>query len=52
MMENEYAKRKIAIIGGGPAGMMAAGTATLYGADATIFEHMGFLGKKLVDKRE
>ena len=47
MMENEYAKRKIAIIGGGPAGMMAAGTATLYGADATIFEHMGFLGKKL-----
>ena len=46
-MENEYAKRKIAIIGGGPAGMMAAGTATLYGADATIFEHMGFLGKKL-----
>ena len=38
---------KICIIGGGPAGMMAAGTAYLYGADVTIFESMPFLGKKL-----
>ena len=47
MMENEYTKRRVAIIGGGPAGMMAAGTAILYGAEATIFEHMNYLGKKL-----
>ena len=38
---------KICVIGGGPAGMMAAGTAALYGADVTIFESMPFLGKKL-----
>lgn len=38
---------KICVIGGGAAGMMAAGTACLYGADVTIFESMPFLGKKL-----
>ena len=38
---------KICVIGGGPAGMMAAGTAVMYGADVTIFESMPFLGKKL-----
>ena len=38
---------KIAVIGGGPAGMMAAGTAALYGADVYIFEQNKFLGKKL-----
>ncbi len=38
---------KICVIGGGAAGMMAAGTATSYGADVTIFESMPFLGKKL-----
>ena len=38
---------RICVIGGGPAGMMAAGTAYLYGADVTIFESMNFLGKKL-----
>ena len=38
---------KICVIGGGPAGMMAAGTAIMYGADVTIFESMPFLGKKL-----
>ncbi|MBR7117204.1 MAG: NAD(P)/FAD-dependent oxidoreductase [Clostridia bacterium] len=42
----EYGKR-IAVIGGGAAGMMAAGTAVMYGADVTIYEHMPFLGKKL-----
>ena len=41
------ASNKICVIGGGPAGMMAAGTAYLYGADVTIFESMPFLGKKL-----
>lgn len=39
--------KKIAIIGGGAAGMMAAGTALLYGADVTLYEHMPILGKKL-----
>ena len=38
---------RICVIGGGPAGMMAAGTAYLYGAEVTIFESMPFLGKKL-----
>ena len=38
---------KIAVIGGGPAGMMAAGTAKRYGASVTIFESMNHLGKKL-----
>ena len=38
---------RICVIGGGPAGMMAAGTATRLGADVTIFESMPFLGKKL-----
>ena len=39
--------RKICVIGGGAAGMMAAGTAISYGADVTIYEHMKQLGKKL-----
>ena len=38
---------RICVIGGGPAGMMAAGTALSLGADVTIFESMPFLGKKL-----
>ena len=38
---------RIAVIGGGAAGMMAAGTALLYGAEVTLFESMSFLGKKL-----
>lgn len=45
--DNMESSNKICIIGGGPAGMMAAGTACLYGADVTIFESMPFLGKKL-----
>lgn len=40
-------KIKIAVVGGGPAGMMAAGTAIRYGADVTIFESTSRLGKKL-----
>ena len=38
---------RIAVIGGGAAGMMAAGTALSYGASVTIYEHTGRLGKKL-----
>lgn len=43
----EYESKKICIIGGGAAGMMAAGTALTYGADVTVFESTGRLGKKL-----
>lgn len=39
--------KKICVVGGGAAGMMAAGTAVLYGADVTIFENTDRLGKKL-----
>ena len=38
---------RIAVIGGGPAGMMAAGTAVLSGAEVVIFEATDRLGKKL-----
>ncbi len=38
---------KIAVIGGGPAGMMAAGIAKKNGADVTLFDHAMKLGKKL-----
>lgn len=43
----EYKQTRIAVIGGGAAGMMAAGTAVLYGANVTIYESMSHLGKKL-----
>ncbi len=45
--DNFYDTVKIAVIGGGAAGMMAAGTATTYGAEVTIFESTDRLGKKL-----
>ncbi len=38
---------RIAVIGGGAAGMMAAGTAAMLGADVVIFEGTDRLGKKL-----
>ena len=47
MQNDNYPAVKIAVIGGGAAGMMAAGTALSYGADVTIFESMTHLGKKL-----
>ncbi len=47
MQNAEYNNIKIAVIGGGAAGMMAAGTASLYGADVTVFESTDRLGKKL-----
>lgn len=46
-MQNDNNMIKIAVIGGGAAGMMAAGTAVMYGADVTIFESTDRLGKKL-----
>ena len=45
--DNYFEAIKIAVIGGGAAGMMAAGTASLYGAEVTIFESTDRLGKKL-----
>ena len=45
--DNYYNSIKIAVIGGGAAGMMAAGTAVMYGAEVTIFESTDRLGKKL-----
>ena len=38
---------KVLIIGGGAAGMMAAGAAKESGADVTVYEHTDRLGKKL-----
>ncbi len=41
-------KKKVAIIGGGAAGMMAGITAAREGAEVTIFEHTDRLGKKIL----
>ena len=38
----------VAVIGGGPAGIMAAATAALYGNKVILFEKNDFLGKKLL----
>lgn len=46
-MQNDNSVIKIAVIGGGAAGMMAAGTALSYGAEVTVFESTDRLGKKL-----
>ena len=43
----DYTNKKICIVGGGAAGMMAGGTASHYGAEVTIFENTDRLGKKL-----
>ncbi|MCQ2436720.1 MAG: NAD(P)/FAD-dependent oxidoreductase [Clostridia bacterium] len=40
-------KTKIAVIGGGAAGLMAAGRAAQNGADVTVFERNSLLAKKL-----
>ncbi len=40
-------ERKIAVIGGGAAGMLAAGYAATFGAKVTLFERNTLLGKKL-----
>jgi predicted Rossmann fold flavoprotein len=42
------AAKKIAVIGGGAAGLMAAGEAAKSGADVTLFEKNEKLGKKLI----
>ena len=45
--DNTFIPTKSAVIGGGAAGMMAAGTAILHGAEVCIFESTDRLGKKL-----
>ncbi len=47
MQNDDQSYNRIAVIGGGAAGMMAAGTALFYGGDVTIFEGTNALGKKL-----
>ncbi len=42
-----YEQRKVAVVGGGPAGMMGAIYASLNGASVTLFEKNNRLGKKL-----
>ncbi|MBR4950246.1 MAG: NAD(P)/FAD-dependent oxidoreductase [Clostridia bacterium] len=39
---------KIAVIGGGASGLMAAGTCAFYGGNVTLFEKNKILGKKLL----
>ena len=43
----EYKARKIAVVGAGPAGMMASVYASQNGADVTVFEKNSVVGKKL-----
>ena len=44
----EYISKRICVVGAGAAGLMAAGTALLYGANVTIFENTDRIGKKLL----
>ena len=44
---NTYESKRVGIVGAGPAGLMAAGTALLSGAEVTVFDHSGRPGKKL-----
>ncbi len=45
--DNLSSTLRVCVIGGGAAGMMAAGTAIYYGSSVTIFEATNMLGKKL-----
>ena len=47
MQSADFSYPRIAVIGGGAAGMMAAGVAASYGATVTVYEHTDRLGKKL-----
>jgi len=41
-------KKQVVVVGGGPAGMMAAITAAKEGAEVTILEHNDRIGKKIL----
>lgn len=45
---NDFQGVRVAVIGGGAAGLMAAGTAALYGASVTLFEKNPKVGRKIV----
>lgn len=47
-MDGKMIKDKVLIIGGGPAGLMAAGFAGKNGADVTLIEKMPRVGRKLL----
>ena len=45
--QDNFASNRVAVVGGGAAGMMAALTAAENGADVTLYERTGRLGRKL-----
>ena len=47
MVDELFETRRVAVIGGGAAGMMAAATAAEYGATVTLYERNDRFGKKL-----
>lgn len=42
-----FEKKKVCVIGGGPAGMMCAGKAASLGCEVTLYEKMNAVGRKL-----
>ncbi|HEX7915597.1 TIGR03862 family flavoprotein [Rudaea sp.] len=48
MTENTLQTRRIAVIGGGPAGLMAAETPRAAGASVDVYERMGSVGRKFL----
>ncbi|WP_347260997.1 TIGR03862 family flavoprotein [Rudaea sp.] len=48
MTESRIQTRRIAVIGGGPAGLMAAETARAAGASVDVYERMGSVGRKFL----
>jgi len=48
MTENKLRARRVAVIGGGPAGLMAAETARAAGATVDVYERMGSVGRKFL----
>lgn len=48
MFEDDYHKPIVAVVGGGPAGLMAAGTAAACGARVMLFEKKRQCGRKLL----
>src|SRR5580765_2390765 len=48
MTENKVRTARVAVIGGGPAGLMAAETARAVGATVDVYERMGSVGRKFL----
>ena len=44
--------RQIIVVGGGPAGMMAAGTAARFGGTVRLFEKKQNIGQKIAFNRQ